>query len=65
MKLIVIIVLNDNSASTNNIARVLDVENNRLMNEVSNAMCIQLGLLGVLAGTTSVTQVMIAATLQV
>jgi hypothetical protein len=64
MKLSGIIVLNDNSASTNNIARVLDVENNRLMNEVSNAMCIQLGLVGVLAGTTSVTQVVIAAACQ-
>jgi hypothetical protein len=64
MKFSGIIVLNDNSASTDNIAKVLDVENSRLMYEVSNAMCIQLGVLGVLARTTSVTQVTIAAALQ-
>ena len=64
MTLIVIMVLNDNSTSTDNISKVPDVESNGLMNEISNAMRVQLGLLSILAGTTSMAQVVKAATLQ-
>ena len=64
MTFFVIMVLDYDSTSTNNITKVLDIESDGLVNEISNAMRVQLGLLGVLAGTTSVAQVVIAATLQ-
>ena len=64
MTFFVIMVLEYDSTSTDNITKVLDIESDGPVNEISNAMRVQLGLLGVLARASSTAQLVRAITLQ-